>query len=276
MIPLNFEYYRPETLADTVDIFDKLDAEGKQPMYYGGGTEIISMGRMSNLTTGALIDLKEIADCKVLEYQQEQLVIGSSVTLTQIHETNLFPLLSQAGARIADHTIQNKITLGGNLCGTIIYKETVLPLLLSDSQVFIAGPGGQRTVPINSVFKERMQLGKGEFVAQIKVDKKYVSCPYVHVKQTKQDKITYPLVSICTMAVSGGIRAAFSGVCGFPFRSIAMEEELNDRSRSMEQRIDKAIDLTPGPILADLEGSMEYRKFIIKGLLNSIINQLEE
>jgi len=275
MIPFDFEYYRPKSIANAIDTFEKLDAAGKQPMYYGGGTEIISMGRMNNLITGAVIDLKDIAVCKVLEFQQDQLIIGSAVTLTQIHEANLFPLLSQAGARVADHTIQNKITLGGNLCGTIIYKEAVLPLLLSDSQVSIAGPGGERITSIKNIFKERMQLGKGEFVVQIKTEREYVSYPYVHVKQTKQDKINYPLVTICAMSAEGGIRTAFSGVCDFPFRSTAMEAELNNCALTLEQRIDKAIELIPGPISTNLEGSAEYRKFIMRGLLNSIINRLE-
>lgn len=275
MIPFDFEYYRPESIDIAIDTFKQLDAAGKQPMYYGGGTEIISMGRMNNLKTGAVIDLKDIADCKVMEFRLDQLVIGSSVTLTQIHEANLFPLLAQAGARIADHTIQNKITLGGNLCGTIIYKEAVLPLLLADSLASIAGPGGERTIPIDSIFKERMQLDKGEFVVQIKTEKQYLSYPYVHVKQTKQDKINYPLVTICAMSVGGGIRFAFSGVCDFPFRSTAMESELNNHALTLEERIDKATQLTPGPIPTNLEGSAEYRKFIMKGLLNSIINRLE-
>jgi CO/xanthine dehydrogenase FAD-binding subunit len=275
MIPFDFEYYRPDSMASAIDIFIKMDEAGKQPMYYGGGTEIISMGRMNNLTTGAVIDLKDIADCKVLEFQQEQLIIGSSITLTQIHEANHFPLLSQAGARIADHTIQNKITMGGNLCGTIVYKEAVLPLLISDSQLYIAGPGGERTVPINSIFQERMQLQKGEFVVQVKIEKEYVSYPYVHVKQTKQDKISYPLVTICAMSVGGEIRTAFSGLCDYPFRSTAMEAELNNHALTLEERIDKAIALLPGPIPNNIEGSAQYRIFIISGLLNSIISRLE-
>jgi CO/xanthine dehydrogenase FAD-binding subunit len=275
MIPFDFEYYRPDSIDSAIDIFGKLDIAGKQPMYYGGGTEIISMGRMNNLTTGAVIDLKDIMDCNVQEFQQDQLLIGSAVTLTQIHEANLFPLLAQAGARVADHTIQNKITLGGNLCGTIIYKEAVLPLMLSESLVYIAGPAGVRTAPINSIFKERMQLEKGEFIIQIKTEKAYVDYPYVHVKQTKQDKISYPLVTICAMSVGGEIRVAYSGLCDFPFRSIAMEAELNNHALNLEERIDQAIEKIPGPIPTNLEGSAGYRKFIVSGLLKSIIDRLE-
>lgn len=276
MIPFDFEYYRPASIEQAVQAFIDLDQRDKKPMYYGGGTEIISMGRMSNISTGAVIDYKEIPECKVLEVQEEHLVIGAGVTLTQIHESNVFPLLAQAGARVADHTIQNKITLGGNLCGTIIYREAVLPLLLADSDVIIAGPQGNRVESINKIFQQRMQLNKGEFIVQVKVLKSFLACPYVHVKRTKEDKITYPLVTICAMQVDNNVRTAFSGVCDFPFRSEEMEKELNNSSRPADQRVDNAIAVTPGPIPSNLEGSFEYRKYILRSLLISIMNKMEE
>jgi CO/xanthine dehydrogenase FAD-binding subunit len=276
MIPFDFEYYRPSTVESAVQIFHTLDNHGKNPVYYGGGTEIISMARMSNISTGAVIDIKDIPQCKVIEIQEEHLVIGAGVTLTQIHESNLFPLLAQAGARVADHTIQNKITLGGNMCGTIIYREAILPLLLADSEIVVAGPQGNKTITVNEVFKERMQLNRGELIIQVRILKSYLSYPYVHVKRTKEDKIHYPLLTICAMKVNNEVRAAFSGLCDFPFRSPEMENELNNLSLTAEQRADNAINFIPAPIPNNLEGSAEYRKFILRNLIISIVNELEE
>lgn len=275
MIPFDFEYYRPTSLNQAIETFLNLESAGKDPMYYGGGTEFISMGRMSNLATGAVIDIKEIPEHKLQEIQGEQLIIGSGVTLTEIHEANLFPLLSQASARVADHTIQNKITLGGNLCGTIIYRESVLPLLLADSEVVVSGPQGRKTLPVTTVFNGRMQLGKGEFVTQVKVKKQFLSAPYIHVKRTKQDRINYPLLTICAVKVNSEIRTAFSGLCGFPFRSLEMEEKLNNRSQPAQERVDNAIAVSPGPILNNLDGSCGYRRFILRHLLISILDSLE-
>ncbi len=133
MIPFDFEYYKPDTIEDAIQLFNKLELDGKKPIYYGGGTEFISMARMYNKYTGAVIDVKGIPECNVFEFKNDNLIIGSAVTLTKIAEENPFPLLSLTVKRIADHTIQDKITLGGNLMGTIIYKEAILPLLLSNS-----------------------------------------------------------------------------------------------------------------------------------------------
>lgn len=274
MIPFDFEYHRPDTVAGAVQLFEQLDQQGKRPMYYGGGTEIISMGRMNNIATGAVIDIKGIPQCTMMELQEDYLIIGAGVTLTQIHEANHFPLLAQAGARVADHTIQNKITLGGNICGTIIYREALLPLLLADGELLIAGPQGEKNLPVDQVFREEIMLDKGEFIVQVRVLKPYLSLPYVHVKRTKEDKIHYPLLTICAMQAEGQVRTAFSGLCDFPFRSKGMESVLNNTSLPTEKRIENALILLPCSVPDNLEGSAAYRKFILSNLLISILREL--
>jgi CO/xanthine dehydrogenase FAD-binding subunit len=276
MIPFDFEYHRQFSVAGAIQTFLHLDGINKKPMYYGGGTEIISMARMNNISTGAVIDIKGIPECNVLEFQDDYLCMGAALTLTKLHEANLFPLLSQAAARVADHTIQNKITLGGNICGSIIYKEALLPLLLTDSELTVQGEDGTKIVNINEIFKERIQLDKGEFIVQVRTHKKYLSLPYIHVKRTKQDKIHYPLVTICALKRDGQVRTAFSGVCEFPFRSTQMEAELNNRSLPIPQRVDNAIKVIPGQVPDNIEGSSGYRLFILKNLLTSIVTSLED
>ncbi|HCJ58205.1 MAG TPA: xanthine dehydrogenase, partial [Clostridiaceae bacterium] len=96
MIPYNFDYYRPDTIDEAVQIFKQLDRENKNPLYYGGGSEIISMARVHNIHTRAVIDLKAIPENNVLEFQGDKLVIGSSVTLSRISESKLYPLLGKS------------------------------------------------------------------------------------------------------------------------------------------------------------------------------------
>jgi xanthine dehydrogenase molybdenum-binding subunit len=78
------------------------------------------------------------------------------------------------------------------------------------------------------------------------------------------------------MKVEKKIRVAFSGVCDFPFRSIAMEEKLNNTSIPMEKRVDDAISLIPAVIKNDIEGSAEYRQFVLSKQLLNILNTMGE
>ncbi len=141
MLPFEFEYYRPKTLREAVTRFQHSDQNGKIPMYISGATELITLGRLNQVYTEAAIDLKDISEGKVMKVEQGYLVLGANLTLTEIEEANLFPLLIKTSSEIADHTAREKITLGGNVCGQIFYREAVLPLLLANSQMVIIGPG---------------------------------------------------------------------------------------------------------------------------------------
>lgn len=274
MIPFDFDYYRPDTIDEAVEIYKYLQSQGKQPLYYGGGTEIITMARAHNIFTKAVVDLKGIPECNLLEFQNDQLVIGSAVTLTNISESKLFPLLGRTAARVADHTAQCKVTLGGNIAGNIIYREALLPLLLSDSQVLIAGENGQRQVPIYEVFNEQLRLNKGEFIVKITTDKVFTTLPHIHVKKTKVEKIDYPLITVAALKKDNQIRLAFSGLCSFPFRSLQMEDDLNDENYDYDTRINNVLGHLPAAILNDISGTDKYREFVLRDTLANTMKML--
>jgi CO/xanthine dehydrogenase FAD-binding subunit len=271
MIPFDFDYYKPSNVAEALGLYRILEDTDRQPLYYGGGTEIITMARASNIFTKAVIDLKGISECTTLEVSDGKLVIGAGVTLTQISESELFPLLAMASGRIADHTTQGKITIGGNVAGTIIYHEALLPLLLVDSEVIVASLEGKRRVPITDVFNKKLLLKKGEFILQFIVDKAFTTYPFVHVKRTKSDKIDYPVLSVAAVKTDESIRIAFSGVCAFPFRSEKVEGALNDHSLSTLRKIDQSIEFLPEAPLHDISGSASYREFVLRNTLGNIL-----
>ncbi len=275
MIPFDFEYYKPETVEEAVQLYIELNSKGKKPLYYGGGTEIISMARAYNVYTEAVIDIKGIPECNVQELRDNKLIIGSSVTLTQIAEANLFPLLGLTVQRIADHTIQDKITLGGNIAGTIIYREAVLPLLISNSEVVIANSSGIKQILLSDIFDKRIQLSDGEFIVSVLIDSRFLSLPYLHVKRTKSDKIDYPLITLTALKDNNRINIAFSGVCDYPFRSSLIEDYLNDDSLQNNMRINNIIDNIPDLILSDLAGSADFRKFMLQKMLIEVLEKLE-
>lgn len=275
MIPFDFIYCRPSTCTEAYEAFVQLKTEGKSPVYYGGGSEIITMSRAGSIKPGAIIDIKRVPECMHLSADDGGLHIGAVCTLNQIKESKLFPLLTLACGRIADHTNQCRITLGGNLCGTIIYRETSLPLLLSDSTITVFGGEGLRTIPFYSIFQGRMQLGPGEFIVQLHVPGWALAAPHFHVKRTTNEKIDYPLVSMAALLKDGYLRAAFSGVCSYPFRNTQIETVLNNHSLSCADRADKAAALLPQPAYSDVEGSGEYRAFIFTNMVQALLEEVE-
>lgn len=276
MIPFSFEYYQPGSVAEALDAFWALDAEGKTPVYYGGGSELISMARMNNLSFGAVIDLKGIPDCNVLEFRNDRLLLGAALPLAAICEARVFPLMDRCAGRVADHTMQCKITLGGNLAGTISYREASLPLLLTDSILTIACRNKRTDVPIRSVFRERLRLQKGEFLVSVSVPKPLTEAPYVHIKKTSCEKIDYPLLSTAGLKAGGELRVAFSGLRHFPFRDPRVEAVLNDETLTFGERAEKITRDLSDEILDDLWGTAGYRAFVLKNTLEQVLSVLKE
>ena len=64
MIPYDFDYYRPKTLVEALELSRRLKLSGQKVLYYGGGTEFISMSRLNNIYTDAVIDIKERGECR--------------------------------------------------------------------------------------------------------------------------------------------------------------------------------------------------------------------
>lgn len=275
MIPFDFIYCRPETLAEAAEVFIQLQTQGKKSVYYAGGSEIITMCRAGSIRPDAVIDIKAIPECNRLEVKKNELHIGAVCTLNEIKESKLFPLLKLASGRIADHTNQCRITLGGNLCGTIIYRETSLPLLLSDARVTLLGPEGRRTVSFQSIFPGSIQLKPGEFIVQVHIPDWALNARHAHIKKTENEKIDYPLVSVAAIWKEDYLRVAFSGICAYPFRSEKIEAVLNNRKVSCDARVEEATKLLPEAAYSDVEGSGAYRVFVLRNTLSSFLEEWE-
>jgi len=261
-------------MEEAVQRFSSLEAEGKRPLYYGGGTEFITLARLGRTFADAVIDLKHLPECRILSVTAHELTFGAALSLTAIEEANSFPLLTKAARKVADRTARNQITLGGNICGQIFYRETVLPFLLADSRVVIAGKKGINERSIHEVFEQYMRLSPSQFLVQVKVDAAYSKLPYAHTKRRQQGNTGYPLVTVAALKKDGKLRVAFSGVCPFPFRSLEIEERLN-RKLPLDVRIANAIEALPSPVIDDIEGSANYRLFVLRHALLDVITELE-
>lgn len=272
---MGFEFWKTSTIDQALAQFAKTKMENRQPAYYAGGTEILTLQRIQQLNIDVAIDIKDIPACLVHQLKEDYLVYGSCLTLTEIEDHNHFPLLTDICKEIADHTARNKITVGGNICGAIFYREAVLPFLLTDSILVLAGKNGLRTEYIHDVFHEQLQLQNGELFVQAFIEKRYISREYIAIKVRQQWETGYPLITIAALEIDGEIRMAISGLCPYPFRSITLENIMNNRMLSRQERIDQIVNHLPAPILNDVEGSDEYRIFVLTDLLEKVIARLE-
>ncbi len=216
MIPFDFDYCKAETIEEAVKAYAELKESKRAPLYYGGGTEIVTLCRKGQISPGALIDIKSIPECRVLGIKGERAVFGSALVLSEIADSKVFPLLARTCRGIADRTVRNRLTLGGNVCGRLPYREAILPFLLCEGEALIAEEKSTHWVPLRAIFDKRLKLAPGELLVQMAVPKEALELPYSVVRKTKGGRIAYPIVTAAGVKAKGAIRIALSGAFGYP------------------------------------------------------------
>ncbi len=275
MIPFDLEYYVPESMEEASALFAELAEADRDPLYYAGGTEIVTLCRQQTIKPGALIDLKGIPETTLLEFDDEKLILGANITLTDLTEQELFPLMAGVVRGVADRTVRNRLTLGGNICGRLPYREAILPLLTADAHVVLSGRDGQRTEPLRNLFDKRLKLQRGEILVQLIVPGEELERKSWVRRREKHGPVDYPLCHLVGVQKKDHLAVAVSGLCAFPFRSDDLEKMINDSTLSPQSRADKSPDLLPGAIRSDEISSDDYRLALWQKDLTEMLEEME-
>ena len=266
MIPFEFRYLRAESAEEAVAAWVHAQERGETVHYYGGGTEIITLARESKLRTDCVIDYKRVPEATAVETTTDAegrawLAIGAGVSLNSVVDRELHPLVSWSCRGIADRTVRNSITLGGNICGMLPYRETVLPWLVMGGLVETVSVAGRRRRPMVELFDKRLRLDRGELAlrfllpAELTADaaggmldsgedlSSYgprtadgaagtVGTPSRHAwfyeRRTKDPRVDYPLVTLAMLVRGEDIRVALSGAWGYPARAFQVENAIRE------------------------------------------------
>lgn len=86
-------FYRPASLTEAVEAFAAARVEGREPAYYGGGTELLTLGTGGGggKPGAAWVDLKGIPECSRCGEEGEELVFGAAASLNAVDGSGLFP-----------------------------------------------------------------------------------------------------------------------------------------------------------------------------------------
>ena len=273
MIAADIHYLRPDTAEEAVDAWRRLDGA----RYLAGGTEIATAARRTAaIDLRACIDVKRIPEANVHEIRGTCFRIGAALTLSDVVAGDAFPLLNAVLRGIADRTVRNRLTLGGNLAGLLPYREAALPLLLADATVLTLAPGPgdappvRQERPLRAIFDKRLVLAPGELVLSFCVPLDASEWPWSHYRRTRTGEVDYPLATVAMVRAGAGIRFAVSGVHPYPFRADAIDAAL---TRDGADAVPAVLDAL-GPLRADARASVDYRVALLKNMIRAGLEDL--
>lgn len=166
-------YARPDTLAEAL----KLRGQGAQVI--AGGTDFYPgrVGRpLYDRDVVCVLDLTALRDLKGISDAGDGYRIGALTSWTTIAEAALpaqFNCLQAAAREVGGRQIQNRGTIGGNLCNASPAADGVPALLALGAEVELLSAGGKRRLPLEDFIlgPRQIALRADEILASILIPK---------------------------------------------------------------------------------------------------------
>ena len=271
-IALEFEYYKPGSLPEAVDLLSRYDGKAR---VLAGGTDLFVWIKEGLQSPEALVDLKGIPGLRELQVKKDLLSIGALVTFTDLLESDdvrrKFPLLWEASKVTASTGIRNRATLVGNICSAVPSMDGAPPLLAHDASVALLGPEGKREVPIHDWFTgpKRTCIQPGELVTGIVLPLPAAKNGASYVRLGRYEGEDLAQVCLAVLAMADDVyRVAFGAVGPVPARALRIEALLNGRKLD-ENIIARAKELVASEIspITDVRATQEYRLHMARVML---------
>ena len=204
-------FSRPGTLAESL----RLLAENPGARIIAGGTDLVVESNLRLKRFPFLISVEGLPELRVYRESDREIEIGAALTLSEVELAH--PVWEEWKLQFASPLIRNRATLCGNLATASPIGDAAPLLLALDARVRIAGPAGERIVPLESFFLgyRKTALECGELLISILLPKPLPAVMRFY-KAAKRRMDDISTVAACFAIQDGQLRMAFGGVAAVP------------------------------------------------------------
>ncbi|MGF1596955.1 MAG: FAD binding domain-containing protein [Acidimicrobiales bacterium] len=184
---------------------------------FAGATDVIPQLRGGRPEPEALVDLKKIDRLVSITDDGDHWTIGAATPTSRLTEhvelRQQLPGLVEAVGLIGSDQVQNRSSLGGNLCNASPAADSVPAMIVNGARAVIAGPAGTRTVLVEEVptGPGQTSLQSGEFLVEIEVDKPPANTGDAYLRLTPRTEMDIAVVGVgarITLDDNGTVTAA--------------------------------------------------------------------
>ncbi len=164
------QYLAPNSVEDAVKA---LAGQTGDCRILAGGTDLLVRMRSGMTEPDTVLDIKRIESLRSITREDGGFRVGAAVSGAEMGENAdlvaAWPGVVEATGLIGSTQIQGRATMAGNLCNASPAADSVPALLAADAVVRVAGPKGQRDVPVGEIptGPGKTSLAAGEFVTSI-------------------------------------------------------------------------------------------------------------
>jgi len=280
MIPPSFEYLIPSKISDAIAMLQK---HGEEAKILAGGHSLIPAMRLRLSEPGYLIDISGIQGLDYILEESGQLRIGAMTREASLEESQIvrekYPLLLDTAKMIADPSVRNVATVGGNLAHGDPANDHPATMLALGANVVVEGPNGSREIGIDDFFPDffTTALEPEEILTEIRIPSPPSGSGGAYLKIERKVGDYAAAAVACQLNIDSGgsiqkIGIGLTNVGSTPIRASSAEQLLQgknpDENMIAEAGRLSAADSEP---MEDLRGSAEYKRALVNELTQRAI-----
>lgn len=228
------EYLAPGSLPEALGL---LERHGPELLVVAGGTVVMPLVNEGISLPERVMTLRGLG-LDGIDSAAGTIRIGAATTLTRLLAHTEAPLLAEAARHTASWPVRNLATVGGNLFTPPPGGDVAVALLALDAAVRVAGPAGERALPIEAFWTGFMTtaLEPDELVVTLEVPASAAGLPHAFRKFGRKAANTPAVVSVAVVLDRDGpagpvadARIALGAVGPHPIRSRTAEAVLAGR-----------------------------------------------
>lgn len=268
MKPAPFDYYRPGTLDEAVQLLAQCGDEGK---LLAGGQSLVPILNMRLAVPQCLIDINALEELSYVRVEDDWLKIGSLTRQRQLEVStvirNKAPLLAEAIPFIGHMQTRNRGTIGGSLVHADPTAELALSCLALDSVAVITSSTARREVNLRDFFLTFLttDVAQDEVLTEIKLPIGSLPDGSAFTEYSRRHGDFALVDTACVLDVDDSqqitdVRLVVGGVDAVPVlvedvAAVLIGEQL---SNSLLKKVGEIVVLNVDPE-SDLHASREYR-----------------
>jgi carbon-monoxide dehydrogenase medium subunit len=269
MIPGQFDYVRPGSLDETLQILKDREGEAK---LLSGGYSLLPLIKLRLAQPGLLVDLRDVSGLDGITETDDYLRIGAKATHRQIHEAPIvrdtYLLLHDVAAVIGDPQVRNWGTIGGSVAHADPASDWPAVLLAARATIVCRSQAGERAIAAREFFVDTFQtaIEPTEVLTEIRIPHRSRGAggAYEKLERKVGDFATVAVAAIVRLGSDGRIEGAGIGVTGVaeaPFAATDAEEVLtgNAPSDALFRHAGLAAGAQSRPA-GDVRGPVEYKR----------------
>ena len=272
----DFVYQRPQTVADAVAAMGAADARA-----LAGGTDLVPQLREGRRAAARIVDRKAIPEMTAIAVLPDGGVsIGAAVSATAVARhaaiAGGYPAVADSARLIGSVLVQNRASLGGNICNAAPSADGVPALICHGARALIAGPQGTRESPLESIFAGpgRTTLAAGELMVAIRLPAVSPRSAGAYRRFTPRREMDIAVAGAgawLRLGADGFIaeaRLALASVAPTPIRAPVAEQKLvgGRPGAALFEEAGRLAAQDARPI-SDTRGSADYRRTLVAVLM---------